>query len=82
VKVSGISQNTSPRKTDEKPLLDVDIPQVQLERYSVMFSGLLEPQNNNSSSSLLYRRQGNAEKVTPLSRLPTKVCVSINVLSS
>lgn len=82
VKVSGTSHDTSLRKTVEKPLLDVDIPQVQLERYSVMFSGLLEPQNNNSSSSLLYRRQGNTDKVTPLSGLSTKVCLSNNMLSS
>jgi hypothetical protein len=36
------------------PMLDVDIPSVQMERYSVMFGSLLHPQR---SDSLLARRQ-------------------------
>jgi hypothetical protein len=40
--------------------LDVEIPDVRMERYSVMFSGLLGPQN---SSSLLARRQATLDKL-------------------
>ena len=80
VTVSGASQTTSPRIALDKPLLDVDIPEVHMERYSVMFSGLLQPQATNTSSSLLHRRQGNADKVTPLSGLSIKVRVSTNEL--
>ena len=38
----------------QRLILDVDIPDIQLERYSVMFSGLLPSQQSN----LLARRQG------------------------
>ncbi|KAI0459266.1 hypothetical protein F5B21DRAFT_295084 [Xylaria acuta] len=41
-----------------KPLLDVDIPDVRLERYSVMFNSVL-----NSNPSLLSRRQANVQKL-------------------
>ncbi|KAJ4305417.1 hypothetical protein N0V90_000948 [Kalmusia sp. IMI 367209] len=70
--VSGASQTTSPRTAGIKPLLDVDIPNVHMERYSVMFSGLLQPQNTNTSSSLLQRRQGNTDKLKPLNALSMK----------
>ncbi|KAK7192689.1 hypothetical protein DPSP01_006883 [Paraphaeosphaeria sporulosa] len=72
VTVSGASKNTSPQLPGGKPLLDVDIPSVQMERYSVMFSGLLQPQTTNASSSLLQRRQGAADKVKPLNGLSVK----------
>lgn len=43
-------------------LLDVDIPSVQMERYSIMFSGVLQkPQQ--TSSSLLARRQATLDKL-------------------
>ncbi|KAF1974839.1 hypothetical protein BU23DRAFT_91588 [Bimuria novae-zelandiae CBS 107.79] len=71
VTISGTSQHTSHRNFGDKPLLDVDIPQVQMERYSVMFSGLLQPQAT-STSSLLQRRQGNTDRVKPLGGLPVK----------
>lgn len=74
VVVSGGSHTTSPRTNGEKPLLDVDIPTVHMERYSVMFSGLLQG-NSNRQSSLLQRRQGNSEKLKPLNELSVKVCV-------
>ena len=51
--------------------LDIAIPDVQMERYSIMFSGVLESGNR---SSLLERRQPNAEKVKPLNQLTPKVC--------
>ncbi|RDA90460.1 hypothetical protein CP533_3936 [Ophiocordyceps camponoti-saundersi (nom. inval.)] len=41
-------------------LLDVDIPDVTMERYSVMFGHLLE---NRSTTSLLARRQANRDKI-------------------
>lgn len=62
----------SPNAFDGKPLLDVDIPSIQMERYSVMFSGLLQ-QSPNTSSSLLQRRQGASDKLKPLNALSMKV---------
>ncbi|KAL2120586.1 hypothetical protein VTJ04DRAFT_4613 [Mycothermus thermophilus] len=50
--------------------LDVEIPDIRLERYSVMFSGVLNPNgnsgnqnNNNGNKSLLERRQATLEKL-------------------
>lgn len=74
VVVSG-SQSSSPRTIGERSLLDVDIPSIQMERYSVMFSSFLQPNSNSSSnrsSSLLVRRQGNSERLKPLNELSTK----------
>ena len=42
------------------PFLDVEIPSIKMERYSVMFDSLLNPQG---SSSLLARRQATLEKL-------------------
>ncbi|KAH8912776.1 hypothetical protein BR93DRAFT_872567 [Coniochaeta sp. PMI_546] len=43
------------------PLLDIEIPSIKMERYSVMFSNVLNPQA--TSSSLLARRQATLEKL-------------------
>ncbi|KAH6616683.1 hypothetical protein C7974DRAFT_50095 [Boeremia exigua] len=53
-------------------LLDVDIPDTKLDRYSVMFSGVLEPTPNRSS--LYQRRQEKADnaKVKPLDNISIK----------
>ncbi|KAF2445153.1 hypothetical protein P171DRAFT_444046 [Karstenula rhodostoma CBS 690.94] len=72
VSPSGASQTKSPQLPGGKPLLNVDIPTVHMERYSVMFSDLLEPQITNASPSLLQRRQGTADKVKPLNGLSVK----------
>jgi hypothetical protein len=56
---------------DGGPLLDISLPDITLERYSVMFRNLL--QSEPSRSSLLVRRQGNADKLLPLNALSTKV---------
>lgn len=91
VTVSKSSNSTSPQTVGDRPLLDVEIPRVQMERYSVMFSNLLQPQmmttttttptptptTTTTSSSLLQRRQGNTDKVKPLNGLSVKVCSSI-----
>jgi hypothetical protein len=74
VTVSGASQIPPPPLPGGKPLLDVDIPTVRMERYSVMFSGLLQPHTTNASSSLLQRRQGATDKVKPLNGFSVKVC--------
>ncbi|KAF2865961.1 hypothetical protein BDV95DRAFT_632063 [Massariosphaeria phaeospora] len=71
VVVSGNSQVNSPRTGGGLSLLDVDIPDVHLERYSVMFGSLLES-SSAGSSSLLARRQGNSEKLKPLNTLSAK----------
>lgn len=54
-------------------LLDVDIPDTKLDRYSVMFSGVLEATPNRSS--LYQRRQEKAEneKVRTLEKISIKV---------
>lgn len=75
VYITGGSQTTSPRGPGEKGLLDVDIPTVHMERYSVMFSSFLQ-QNQGGSSSLLQRRGGNSEKLRPLNELSVKVRIS------
>ncbi|KAF2473083.1 uncharacterized protein BDR25DRAFT_128348 [Lindgomyces ingoldianus] len=73
VVVSGSSQHVShypsARANGDKPLLDIDIPRIEMERYSVMFGSLLQP---SRSSNLLVRRQGNSEKLKPLNELSMK----------
>jgi len=56
-------------------LLGVDIPDTKLDRYSVMFSGVLDPTANKSS--LYERRQSkvHADHVKPLEKIAIKVCV-------
>ncbi|KAK2629667.1 hypothetical protein QTJ16_000487 [Diplocarpon rosae] len=57
-------------------LLDVDIPSVQLERYSIMFGSLLE-KPESLQSSLLARRQATLEKLkTVNAELDVKVRTS------
>lgn len=51
-------------------LLDVDIPNIEMERYSVMFGSLLQ---GDRSSSLLVRRQANNDRLKPLGDMPLKV---------
>jgi hypothetical protein len=48
-------------------LLDVDIPSIHMERYSIMFSGVLQGPNQTSSSSLLARRQATLDKLKTVS---------------
>lgn len=49
---------------DGQPMLSVDIPNIQLDRYSVMFGGLLQPTPPPPSQpSLLVRRQAHLENV-------------------
>jgi hypothetical protein len=67
---------TSPQLPLKGPLLDVDIPTTQMERYSVMFNGVLPKQ---SSSSLLARRQANAEKTKPVPVTSLKVWITSRV---
>ncbi|KAJ9143980.1 hypothetical protein NKR19_g6619 [Coniochaeta hoffmannii] len=52
---------SSSSATSSGPLLDIEIPSIKMERYSVMFSNVLNPQTN--SSSLLARRQATLEKL-------------------
>lgn len=54
-------------------LLDVDIPSIQMERYSIMFGSVLQKTPNNSST-LLARRQATLDKLkTANAALATKV---------
>ncbi len=54
-------QEDSPRlQSNGESLLQVEIPSVEMERYSVMFSDLLQPPTN---SSLLARRQAHLEEL-------------------
>ncbi|KAH6856664.1 hypothetical protein B0I37DRAFT_426062, partial [Chaetomium sp. MPI-CAGE-AT-0009] len=46
-------------------LLNIDIPDIRLERYSVMFSGVLNP--NGTKASLLERRQATLERLKTIS---------------
>jgi hypothetical protein len=65
-------QNSS-SSSGRSPLLDVDIPSIKMERYSVMFGSLLQSNPGNRQSSLLTRRQGNSERLKPLNELSVKV---------
>ena len=47
---------------DGGPMLNIDIPTVKMERYSVMFGSVLKP-NNSNTSALLARRQATLEKL-------------------
>ncbi|PHH71144.1 hypothetical protein CDD80_5488 [Ophiocordyceps camponoti-rufipedis] len=58
-----IFQSPSPPSPASDKLLDVDIPDVTMERYSVMFSHLLE---NRSTNSLLARRQATRDRIKAL----------------
>ncbi|TKA28474.1 hypothetical protein B0A50_03941 [Salinomyces thailandicus] len=51
----------APRPIPRTPRLDLDIPNAQLERYSVMFEKLLEPRQ-----SILERRQSKAKRTRPV----------------
>lgn len=64
----------------ERPLLDISIPDTKMDRYSVMFGNLLQPTSDRTS--LLVRRQGNAEKVKPLNSLSVKVCAGLIHIST
>ncbi|KAL8945148.1 MAG: hypothetical protein Q9211_000300 [Gyalolechia sp. 1 TL-2023] len=66
------SNNISREAPQGTPFLQVEIPSVELERYSVMFSSLLHPCQQSSSSrqpspkrqpSLLARRQANLQEL-------------------
>lgn len=59
------ADNTFPNlRLDGRPMLSVDIPDIQLDRYSVMFGGLLQPKPPPPAQpSLLVRRHGHLEKV-------------------
>jgi hypothetical protein len=77
VEVSKVSSKSPPQDStasagDGGPLLDVSLPDITMERYSVMFGNLLQSDPNRSS--LLARRQGNTEKVKSLQELSAKVC--------
>lgn len=48
---------------DGGPLLNVDIPDVQMERYSVMFGSLLKSDQPKARTSLLARRQATLDKL-------------------
>lgn len=72
-----VSKSTQevPTISGTTPLLDVSIPDIKLDRYSVMFGNLLQP-TTNRSSSLLVRRQMNSEKLKPLNKLSMKVSIA------
>ncbi|EUC45915.1 hypothetical protein COCMIDRAFT_94309 [Bipolaris oryzae ATCC 44560] len=57
-------------RTIQPPILDITLPDITMERYSIMFGNLL--QSGPNRSSLLERRQGNTEKVKPLNELSAK----------
>ncbi|RMZ71726.1 hypothetical protein GMOD_00006870 [Pyrenophora seminiperda CCB06] len=83
---------TASQKTataNEGPLLDVSLPDVTMERYSVMFENFLQfdlnqfnpSQQDPNRLSLLARRQGNNEKVQPLTELSAKVLIPLSSVS-
>lgn len=57
-------------RAETSPMLKVDIPTIEMERYSVMFGQLLK---DDRQSNLLMRRQGNPERLMPLNADALKV---------
>ena len=74
------SSGTASGSSSTGRFLDVAIPDIKMERYSVMFGNVLQT-DATQSSSLLARRQGNAEKLKPLHELSSKVSSFVLVLS-
>ena len=71
-------EDQQPLMTDLLPpgpsLLQVHIPNVELERYSVMFGDVLQGKiQAKRQSSLLSRRQGHSEELQGLEKLTTEV---------
>ncbi|KAL2145052.1 hypothetical protein VTI28DRAFT_8152 [Corynascus sepedonium] len=62
--VPTISEPIPSTSTSGAGFLNVDIPDIRLERYSVMFSGVLNP---GGTKSLLERRQATLEKLKTIS---------------
>ncbi|KAI9836114.1 MAG: hypothetical protein M1819_001730 [Sarea resinae] len=60
-KSTKVTKPTPKLRLEAGPMLNVDIPNVQMERYSVMFGSLIA--SNRSSSSLLARRQATLGKL-------------------
>lgn len=57
-------------------LLNVDIPSIQMERYSIMFGSVLQKPNNSTTSSLLARRQATLDRLKTVNEaLALKVSV-------
>jgi hypothetical protein len=57
-------------RLDGGPLLNVEIPSTQMERYSVMFGSVLKP--NAQTSSLLARRQATLDKIKTVNEATAK----------
>lgn len=57
-----VDHSSKPMQQKGTSLLDVDIPDVHMERYSIMFGSVLGKPSTNSSS-LLARRQATLEKL-------------------
>lgn len=74
------SRSVTPSSLASAPsLLDVEIPSIRMERYSVMFSGVLNPeqqrqQRRNSKMTLLERRQATLEKLKSINDRVTAQC--------
>jgi hypothetical protein len=61
------------------PLLNVEIPSIEMERYSVMFGNLIEP-SSTSTSSLLARRQATLDRLKVVNeKLAQHVSISAQV---
>ena len=54
-------------------MLNVDIPSIEMERYSVMFGSVLQKPTTMTSSSLLARRQATLEKLKTVTESLPKV---------
>ena len=62
--VDSIHQSNHPRNNHGGPMLDVAIPSVQMERYSIMFGSVLDKSvSTNTTSSLLARRKATLDKL-------------------
>lgn len=58
-------------------MLNVDIPSIEMERYSVMFGSVLQKPASASSSALLARRQATLQKLKSVAESLPKVGLSV-----
>ena len=71
-----VDNGSGPVRKNGRSLLDVDIPDIHMERYSIMFGSVLGKSSNNTSS-LLARRQATLDKLKTVNEgLLEKVCFS------
>lgn len=78
-----LGDSGSAHTTHSGGLLDIDIPTIQMERYSIMFSGVLQKSGSTTTSSLLARRQATLDKLKTVNEaIASKVSLHVHWVPS